>query len=87
MLFAVNLISFCSVSDCLSMKLVVLCFVHALDYAGKLFTCVGGRKMQIETTQKIAFCECRKDKTKEKLPYKEFANLKEENKKRGLAFE
>lgn len=87
MLFAVNLISFCSVCDCSSMKLVVLCFVHALDYTGKLFMCVEGRKMQIETTQKVAFCECRKDKTKEKLPCREFANLKEENKKRGLVFE
>lgn len=44
-------VSLCSVCDCSSVKSVVLCFVHVLDYDGKLFSGVGGRKMQIETTQ------------------------------------
>lgn len=58
--------------------------LSVFDFTGKL---LGGRKMQIETTQKVAFCECRNDKAKEKLPYREYANLKEENRKSGLAFE
>lgn len=59
----------------------LLCFLHVLDYAGKLFACVVGRKMQIATTLKVALCKDKKSKGK--LPYRGATNIKKRKSRGG----